>query len=110
MTNLELYTQYYIKISDTYNPFTVEKDTKGYYLEFPNSNNRCLFHFSKINAIDFTEKILGYYNGGMFPYCNTIDDLTRLLSELLKEMENLDFTFTCNFKYKDPNLYSYWND
>lgn len=110
MINLELHKKYYIKILDTYNPFTVEKDPEGYYLEFPYGNNKCLFTFSKINSNNFTKKILGYYMGGLFPYCRTIEDLTRLLSELLKEMENRGFIFTCNFEYKDPNFCSYWND
>ena len=59
---------------------------------------------------NFTKKILGYYMGGLFPYCKTMEDLTKLLSELLKEMENRGFIFTCDFEYKDPNFCSCWND
>lgn len=110
MTNLKENKRYHIKILNTYNSFTVKSDLEGYYLEFLGSNNNYLFVISKINPNNFTEKILGYYIGGLFPYCKTIEDLSRLLSELLKELENRGFTFICDFEYKDPNFYSYWND
>ena len=110
MINLKLNKRYYIKILNTYNSFTVESNSEGYYLEFPQCRNNYLFVISKINQINFTEKILGYYMGGLFPYCKTMEDLSRLLSELLKELENRGFTFICDFEYKDPNFYSYWND
>lgn len=110
MTNLKENKRYYIKILNTYNSFTVESDLEGYYLEFLGSNNNYLFVISKINPNNFTEKILGYYMGGLFPYCKTMEDLSRLLSELLKELENRGFTFICDFEYKDFNFCSYWND
>lgn len=110
MINLKENKKYYIKILNTYNSFTVESDLEGYYLEFLGSNNNYLFVISKINPNNFTEKILGYYMGGLFPYCKTIEDLTILLSELLKELENRGFIFTCNFEYNDCNSISCWND
>ena len=110
MTNLELHKKYYIKILNTCNYFTVEVDYEGYYLEFPGGNNNYLFILSKINSKNFAKKILGYYMGGLFPYCRTIEDLTKLFSELLKEIENRGFNFICNFEYKDSNFCSYWND
>ena len=110
MINLKANKTYYIKILDTYKHFIVEADPEGYYLNFLESSNNCLFVLSKINSNNFTKKILGYYMGGLFPYCKTMEDLTKLLSELLKEMENRGFIFTCDFEYKDPNFCSCWND
>lgn len=110
MINLKENKRYYIKILNTYNSFTVKADPEGYYLNFLESSNNCLFVLSKINPVSFTKQILGYHIGGLFPYCRIIEDLSRLLSELLKELENRGFTFICDFEYKDPNFYSYWND
>ena len=110
MTNLKTDKRYYIKIINTYNPFIVGVDSEGYYLEFFKSSNNYLFIISKINPVSFTKQILGYHIGGLFPYCRTIEDLTKLLFELLKEMENRGFIFTCNFEYKDSNFISCWND
>ena len=109
MINLKTNKTYYIRILDTYRQFIVKADPEGYYLSFSGSNTY-LFVIGKINQINFTKQILGYHIGGLFPYCKTIEDLTKLLSELLKEMENRGFIFTCNFEYKDPNFCSYWND
>ena len=109
MINLKENKTYYIKILDTYKHFIVKADPEGYYLRFSGSNNY-LFIISKINQINFTKQILGYHIGGLFPYCKTIEDLTKLLSELLKEMENRGFIFICDFEYKDPNFCSCWND
>ena len=110
MINLSLYKKYYIKIFNTYNYFTVENEEDGYFLNFLENSNNYLFTLSKIYSHDFIKKILGYNLGGVFPYCKTIEDLTKLLFELLKEMENRGFIFTCNFEYKDSNFISYWND
>ena len=110
MTNLKADKRYYIRMLNSYNPFTVESDSEGYYLEFLGGNNKYLFIISKIDPVSFTKKILGYHIGGIFPYCKTIEDLTKLLSELLKELENRGFIFTCNFEYKDSNFCSCWND
>ena len=109
MTNLKANNTYYIRTLNSYNHFIVETDPEGYYLRFSGSNNY-LFIISKINQINFTKQILGYHIGGLFPYCKTIEDLTKLLSELLKEMENRGFIFICDFEYKDPNFCSCWND
>ena len=110
MINLKTNKRYHIKISDTYYHFMVGMSPKGFYLDCLNGDNNCLFQISKIYSDDFTRKILGYYMGGMFPFCKTIDDLTTLLYELLKEMENRGFIFICNFEYKDSNFISYWDD
>lgn len=110
MTNLNIDKRYHIKISDNYYHFMIGTHPKGYYLDCLNDNNDCLFTLSKINSDEFTEKTLGYYKGGIFPFCKTIEDLTKLLFELLKEMENKGFTFICNFEYKDSNYTSCWND
>ena len=110
MTNLKTEKIYSIKISGICYDFMIGTNTKGYYLEFLDDSNDCLFVLSKINPNGFTIKTLGYYMGGMFPFCKTIDDLTTLLYELLKEMENRGFTFICNFEYKDSNFISCWND
>lgn len=110
MTNLKVNNTYYIRTLNSYNHFIVEADPEGYYLNFLESSNNCLFILSKINPVSFTKQILGYHMGGLFPYCRTIEDLTILLSELLKELENRGFIFTCNFEYKDPNFCSCWND
>lgn len=110
MTNLKVDKTYYIRMLNSYNSFTVQNDVEGYYLEFSRCNNNYLFIISKIDPVSFTKKILGYHIGGIFPYCKTIEDLTKLLFELLKELENRGFIFTCNFEYKDSNFCSYWND
>lgn len=110
MTNLKENKTYYIKIFNNYTHFIVEADSEGYYLNFLESSNNYLFFLGKISPNNFTEKILGYYMGGIFPYCRTIEDLTKLLSELLNEIENKGFNFICDFEYKDPNFCSYWND
>lgn len=110
MTNLKKEYIYSIKISGISYDFMIGTHTKGYYLEFLDDSNNCLFVLSKINPNSFTRKILGYYMYGIFPFCKTIDDLTTLLCELLKEMENKGFTFICNFEYKDFNFISCWND
>lgn len=110
MINLKKTQRYYVKISNTYYYFAIENNPKGYFLNFIGNWNNCLFELSKINPDDFSEKILGYYHGGVFPYCETIEDLSRLLSELLKELENRGFTFICDFEYNDSNYCSYWND
>ena len=110
MINLKENKTYYIRTLNSYNHFIVEANPEGYYLNFLESSNNCLFVLSKINPVSFTKQILGYYMSGIFPYCRTIEDLTKLLSELLKELENRGFIFTCDFEYKDPNFCSYWND
>lgn len=110
MIKLKETKRYYIKISDTYYYFTIEKGPKGYYLNFIGNWNNCLFVLSKINSDDFSEKILGYYHGGIFPYCETIEDVIKLLFELLIEMENRNIIFTCNFEYYDCDIISCWND
>lgn len=110
MTNLKIDKRYHIKISDNYYHFMIGTHPKGFYLDCLNDNNDCLFTLSKINPAVFTRKTLGYYMYGVFPFCKTIDDLTTLLYELLKEMENKGFTFTCNFEYKNFNSISCWND
>ena len=110
MTNLKTDKRYHIKISNNYYHFMIGIHPKGFYLDCLNGDNDCLFTLSKINPEYFTRKTLGYYMYGIFPFCKTIDDLTTLLYELLKEMENRGFTFTCNFEYKDFNYTSCWND
>lgn len=110
MTNLKIKKIYSIKISGISYDFMIGAYTKGYYLEFLDDSNDCLFVLSKINPNDFTRKTLGYHISGIFPFCKTINDLITLLFELLKEMENRGFIFTCNFEYKDSNFISCWND
>ena len=110
MTNLKIDKRYHIKISDNYYHFMIGTHPKGFYLDCLNDNNDFLFDLSKINPAVFTRKILGYYMYGIFPFCKTIDDLTTLLYELLKETENRGFTFICNFEYKNFNSISCWND
>ena len=53
MTNLKADKRYYIRMLNSYNPFTVESDSEGYYLEFLGGNNKYLF--SKTNWINFTK-------------------------------------------------------
>ena len=110
MTNLKIDKIYHIKISDNYYHFMIGTHSKGFYLNCLNDNNDWLFDLSKINPEVFIRKTLGYYLYGVFPFCKTIDDLTTLLFELLKEMENRGFIFTCNFEYKDSNFISYLID
>lgn len=110
MTNLKKTQRYYVKISNTYYYFTIENSPKGYFLNFIGNWNDCLFTLSKINPVDFTEYVLKYYNGGVFPYCETIEDVTKILFELLIEMEKRNIIFTCNFEYSDYNSVSCWND
>lgn len=110
MTNLKKTQRYYIKISDTYYYFVIENNHKGYYLNFIGNWNDWLFNLSKINPDDFSEKILGYYHGGVFPYCETIEDVTKLLFELLIEMKKRNIIFICNFEYNKCDSISCWND
>lgn len=102
--------RYYIKISDTYYYFRIGNSSKGWFLNFIGNSNDCLFDLSKINPVDFAKDVLGYYMGGIFPYCETIEDSIKLLFELLIEMENRNIIFTCNFEYNDYNSISCWND
>ena len=110
MINLTIHKRYYIKISDIYYYFAIENSPKGYFLNFIGNWNNCLFELSKICPDDFSEKILGYYHGGVFPYCETIEDAIKLLFELLIEMENRNIIFTCNFEYNNCDSISCWND
>ena len=110
MIKLKENQRYYIKISDTYYYFTIENSPKGWFLNFIGNSNDCLFYLSKINPVDFAEDVLGYYIGGIFPYCETIEDSIKLLFELLIKMKNRNIIFTCNFEYNDCNSVSCWND
>ena len=110
MTKLKTGKRYYVKISDTYYYFTIVNHPKGYFLNFIGKINDCLFELIKIYPDDFTEKVLGYYKGGIFPFCETLEDVIKLLFELLIEMENRNIIFTCNFEYNDCNSDSCWND
>lgn len=110
MIKLKKNQRYYVKISDIYYYFAIENSPKGYFLNFIGTSNDCLFDLSKINPVDFAEDVLGYYIGGIFPYCETIEDAIKLLFELLIEMEKRNIIFTCNFKYNDYNSVSCWND
>ena len=57
MINLKENKTYYIRTLNSYNHFIVESDPEGYYLNFLESSNNCLFVLSKINPVSFTKQI-----------------------------------------------------
>lgn len=75
---------YYIYTSEKLFKASLEHSFTGYYLSFPEGND-ILFKklFFERNKVDFIIKILGYYNGGIFPYCKTKDDVRKLLNALM---------------------------
>ena len=63
--------------------FSIEKCSKGYYLI--TNDDISQFYFSSIYSLDIKQKaidIIGYYKGGVFPYCENLVDLSLLVKEL----------------------------
>lgn len=68
-----------------------------YFLFFIHSCNDILFDLFDVSASLFSKQILGYYNGGGWPFCNTKTDCEKLLEELLNVGLQKGFGFTCDF-------------
>ena len=61
--------------------FNIEHDKFGYYTTLYGRP----FHILDIDKKALSEKVLGYYEDGCFPYCKTIKDIFKLLRGLQKE-------------------------
>lgn len=60
----------------------------GFYLEC-SPNNDSVFNKFHINKLELQESILGYKdrNEGTFPYCRTLDDLTKYVEGIAKVIQ-----------------------
>ena len=47
--------------------------------------------FYNVNAQNFSNKVLGYYKSGIFPFMKSLEDVEKLTNALLKEIDMLLF-------------------
>lgn len=68
----------------------------GYYLEFEDVGcNRVIFEELNINGHSFQHIVLGYNIGGDFPFCKTLEDLTKFINAIkdkIKEQPKMEET------------------
>jgi hypothetical protein len=57
-----------------------------YCMAYSGHNNEC-FKIIDVDKKKFTTNILGYYKSGDFPYCNSLEDLTKLVNALNEEYD-----------------------
>jgi len=68
--------------------YRVDQSGTGYYLSsIKSGSNSIIFKFLKLNEKKekICENVLGYFKRGDFPFCNTLEDLTKLTNYLIEE-------------------------
>lgn len=67
---------------------TLAERERSYFAMLPGLANRTCFDRLGADKEEFTLKTLGYYDAGDFPYCNSLEDLKKLVDALNKAWEN----------------------
>lgn len=60
----------------------VTRGTGGFYLEFGGRSNSWIYNDLDLDKEKYSNEVLGYYIGGVSPYCKSLEDLTKLTKSL----------------------------
>jgi hypothetical protein len=60
----------------------VVSHTSGYFLNYIDGSNTQICEKIKVNQYDLQAEVLGYKNSGDFPFCKSLEDLTKFASAI----------------------------
>lgn len=63
----------------------------GYYLQVDSGSNKAFFNKINVPKTDLQKRVLGYSEGGDFPECKTLEDLTKFVSAIEEEYLQSNF-------------------
>lgn len=88
---LTLFEPETLKVGDKVTICGIEGEVKvchstcRYYIHINGNWNSKWFRILKLDAGEFSEEILGYSKSGVFPECDTLEDITKLVNALKEE-------------------------
>lgn len=101
LTNVQIeqHIDFYNSKTKSFISYIVKKEDDQYYCKYPNAND-IIFKYLKIEKKEFQKRLLGYTYSGIFPYCDSLEDLGLMLKELWKLyyqniFDTLDFNILC---------------
>lgn len=59
------------------------------YLSRNSGRNDKIFDTLRVPSRDYAKRVLGYYDGGLFPYCRTVPDMIKLIDSINSDLKKI---------------------